>query len=95
MPITHPAVSQRDGRARDVAGWKAGPVAVSPDGKLVAVASWQPGAHLRLLEAATGRKVREIEGFRRIIHSLAFMPDGKRLISAMEDGSALIWDLTR
>jgi WD40 repeat protein len=73
----------------------AGPVAFAPDGRLLAVASSRPGTHIRLIETATGREVRKIEGFRGIVRSLAFMTDGKRLVSGMEDSSALIWDLTR
>jgi RNA polymerase sigma factor (sigma-70 family) len=73
----------------------AGPVAFAPDGKLLAVASSRPGTHIRLIETATGREVRKIEGFRGIVRSLAFMPDGNRLVSGMEDSSALVWDLTR
>jgi WD40 repeat protein len=72
-----------------------GPIAFSPDGKLFAVASVEPGARIRLLETATGLEVRKIEGFRGAVRSLAFMPDGNRLISGMEDSSALIWDLRR
>jgi RNA polymerase sigma factor (sigma-70 family) len=72
-----------------------GPVAFSPDGKLFAVASSQPGTHIRLLETATGREVRKLEGFRGVVRSLAFMPDDRRLVSGMEDSSALVWDLTR
>jgi WD40 repeat protein len=72
-----------------------GPVAFSPDGKLFAAASSRPGSRIRLMETATGREVRAIERFRGIVRSLAFLPDGTRLVSGMEDGSALIWDLTR
>jgi WD40 repeat protein len=73
----------------------AGPVAFAPDGKLLAVASSRPGTRIRLIETVAGREVRKIEGFHGIVRSLAFMPDGKRLVSGMEDSSALIWDLTR
>jgi WD40 repeat protein len=72
-----------------------GPVAFSPDGAKFAAASSGPGACIRLMDATTGRELRKIEGLRSIVHSLAFMPDGKRLVSGMEDSSALIWDLTR
>jgi WD40 repeat protein len=47
------------------------------------------------METATGREVRKIDGFKGTVKSLAFMPDGKRLVSGMNDSSALIWDLTR
>ncbi len=72
-----------------------GPVAFSADGNLFAAASSQPGSRIRLFETATGREVQKIEGFRGVVRSLAFMPDGKRLVSGMEDSSALVWDLTR
>ena len=72
-----------------------GPVAFAPDDRLIATASSRPSANIRLLDAATGREVRKIEGFKGTVRSLAFMPDGKRLVSGMSDSSALIWDLTR
>jgi WD40 repeat protein len=72
-----------------------GPVAFAADGKLFAVASSRPGALIRLMETATGREVLKIDGFRGTVRSLAFLPDGKRLVSGMEDGSALVWDLAR
>ena len=72
----------------------AGPVASAPDGRLCAVASSRPGACIRLVELASGREVRKIGGFRGLVYSLAFLPDGKGLVAGLHDGSALIWDLT-
>jgi WD40 repeat protein len=72
-----------------------GPVAFAADGKLFAVASSRPGPIIRLMETATGREVHKVEGFPGTVRSLAFLPDGKRLVSGMEDGSALVWDLAR
>jgi WD40 repeat protein len=72
----------------------AGPVAFSRDGKLFAAASHRPGDRIRVWDAS-GQEVRVIEGFRGIVSSLAFMADGKRLVTGMEDGSALVWDLTQ
>jgi WD40 repeat protein len=73
----------------------AGPVAFSPDGKQFAVASSNPGDRIRVLETETGKELRRIEGFRGTVRSLAFLPDGRRLVSGMDDSTALIWDLTR
>jgi WD40 repeat protein len=73
----------------------AGPVAFSPDGKQFAVVSSRPGSCIRLIDVETGRELRKIEGLRSVVRALAFMPDGKRLVSGMEDSSALIWDVTR
>jgi RNA polymerase sigma factor (sigma-70 family) len=72
-----------------------GPVAFSLDGARIAVASSRPGARIRILDVTTGRELRKIEGMHGVVRSLAFMPDGKRLVSGMEDSSALIWDLAR
>jgi WD40 repeat protein len=72
-----------------------GPVAFSPDVQMFAVASSQPSSRIRLMETATGREVRRIDGFHGVVRSLAFMPDGKRLVSGMDDSSALVWDLAK
>jgi WD40 repeat protein len=73
----------------------AGPVAFSPDGRRFAVASSRPGNHIRIIELLTGQVVHHIEGFPASVQSLAFLPDGRRLVSGMDDGTALIWDLTQ
>jgi WD40 repeat protein len=71
----------------------AGPVAFSADGKLFAAASSRP-EHIRVWDAS-GQESWAAEGFSGVVRSLAFMPDGKRLVSGMDDSSVLIWDLTR
>jgi WD40 repeat protein len=76
-------------------GGGVGPVAFAPDGRSFAVASSEPAASIRVVEVATGRERKKIEGFRSVVRSLAFLPDGKRLVSGMEDSTALIWDLTQ
>jgi RNA polymerase sigma factor (sigma-70 family) len=76
-----------------VNGEEPGPIAFSPDGKLLATSSGRSDPCIRLLEAATGRVVHKISGFCGVVQSLAFMPDGNRLVSGMQDSSALVWDL--
>jgi WD40 repeat protein len=71
----------------------AGPVAFSADGKLFAAAADGPDPRIRLWDVARGRQVRSITGFRGPVRALAFSPDGKRLISGMDDTTALVWDL--
>jgi WD40 repeat protein len=73
----------------------AGPVAFSSDGTLFAEGGGRPHGHIRLYDTATGREVRVLEGFQTSVRSLAFLPDGKRLLSGMTDTTALVWDLTR
>jgi RNA polymerase sigma factor (sigma-70 family) len=74
---------------------EAGPVAFSPDGRRFAVAPARPGAPIRIVEVLSGREAYRIKGFRGVVRSLAFLPDGRRLVSGMDDSSALVWDLTR
>jgi WD40 repeat protein len=71
-----------------------GPVAFSADGNWFAAASYRPESHLRVCDKL-GREVWTAKGFPAIVRSLAFTPDGKRLISGMDEGSALVWDLTQ
>jgi WD40 repeat protein len=72
----------------------AGPVAFSADGKLFAAATGEPDRRIRLFDRASGTEAGTFQGFRSTVRSLAFAPDGTRLISGMDDATALVWDLT-
>jgi WD40 repeat protein len=74
-------------------GGGAGPVAFSPDGKYFAIATGEPDRRIRWWDAATGKELGVIQGFRGTVHALAFTPDGRRLISGMDDTTALVWEL--
>ncbi|HEV3257262.1 MAG TPA: WD40 repeat domain-containing protein, partial [Gemmataceae bacterium] len=70
-------------------------VAFSPDGKLLASEgeSNATGDTLRLVDAATGKELRQLQGNRRRgITSLAFSPDGKTLALASYD-TTLLWEV--
>ncbi len=69
-------------------GWRA--IAFSPGGRLLAVAD---AKRVRLWDVAVRRELPGFDGHRGIITSVAFTPDGKALVSAAEDCTALIWDL--
>ncbi len=69
------------------------PLAFAPDGRTVAVASLADQV-IYVFEVATGGLRRRLAGHRGTIRSLAFSPDGQRLISGSDDTTALVWDVT-
>ncbi|HEX5272820.1 MAG TPA: hypothetical protein VFW33_20120, partial [Gemmataceae bacterium] len=66
-------------------------VAFSPDGKLIAVAAGE--RPVRLFDATTGKEARQFGGLQGKINALAFSPDGTRIVTAGQDGTAIVWDL--
>jgi WD40 repeat protein len=70
-------------------GISAGPIAFTPDGRLVAGPGRDGG--VRLVGAATFAPVREL-GAKGRFTSVAFSPDGRLLAAGGEDGKARIWD---
>jgi WD40 repeat protein len=62
----------------------------SPDGRLLASAD---GTAIHLWEVATGKELRTFQGHRGEISSLAFSANGRRLASASNDSTVVIWDL--
>jgi WD40 repeat protein len=67
-----------------------GRIAVSPDGRWVAGASQDS---VYVWETATGQLALFLQGQLGTIWSLAFHPDGRRLVSTSADSTALVWDL--
>ena len=83
-------------------------LAISPDGRFVATSEHfnyrlgrdsstkpVPLPVIRIWEAATGKEVQRLEGFRSAPRSLVFSPDGRRLASAFYNDTVLVWDVSR
>ena len=66
-------------------------IAISPDGSSIAAAE---ETTISIWKFPQGAAYRVIRGHTQLILSLAFSPDGQRLVSGGQDGEAKIWDLT-
>jgi WD40 repeat protein len=75
-------------------GMFAGPAAFSADGATFAVAVEKPRPAVRLWEAATGAEKPAIAVPVRA-SALAFTPEGRHLITALDDTTALVWELKK
>jgi eukaryotic-like serine/threonine-protein kinase len=69
-----------------------GPLAFSPDGKLL-VTAMKFGRALDVWDLKTGLKVRTLRGHTGSISAVTFTPDG-RLVSSSWDGTIRFWDAT-
>jgi Tol biopolymer transport system component len=65
-------------------------VAFSPDGQLLATASWDQTA--RVWDPATGEHLRTLTGHTGYVCGVAFSPDGRLLATASWDQTARVWD---
>jgi WD40 repeat protein len=69
------------------------PVALSPDGRFLAVGG--SGYAVHVFDTLTGKEAAKFTGHRGPLTRLTFAPDGSRLASAGEDEAVLVWDLAR
>ncbi len=67
-------------------------MAFSPDGKRLA---WAGADIFAVHDAATGRELLRREGFDGSVYALAFLPGGTRLATGLDNGTVLVWDVSR
>jgi WD40 repeat protein len=70
--------------------------ALSPDGALLAAGQGgeNDGARIQLVEAATGKKLREWAGHKYGVTGILFHPDGKHLLSCGRDTTVRVWQVS-
>jgi WD40 repeat protein/serine/threonine protein kinase len=68
-------------------------LAMSPDSTRVVLVAGTRTDRFTLVEGATGKELRTFDGHGGFVYSLVFSPDGKRIASASEDGTARIWSV--
>ncbi|HEY5855787.1 MAG TPA: hypothetical protein VIW24_17500 [Aldersonia sp.] len=64
-------------------------VTFDPAGSLLAYRDETP----RLFDSSTGALVREFDGHGSWVNDARFTPDGRRLVTASDDGTARVWDV--
>lgn len=70
----------------------AGALALSPDGKTLAVATGRAG--VRLLDTTTGTTTAELSGHEAAVTGAAFSHDGSLIATVSNDQTAIVWDAT-
>ena len=68
-------------------------LAFSPDGRTLVSGDWVSGT-VHLWELATGQHFHQYVGHKGRVRDLAFSADSSLLLTASEDTTALVWDMT-
>src|SRR5262249_22321118 len=66
-------------------------VVFSANGRLLAMAA--PKQEILIYDLAAGRDLRHFKDFGAEVTWLSFSPDGRRLVSGLQDSTLLIWDV--
>lgn len=68
-------------------------IAVSPDGRWLAIIATLNGTQVQIFDAGTMERVRALVGHRGAIHGVVFRPDSRQLITASWDKQVILWDV--
>jgi WD40 repeat protein len=74
-------------------GYGAHALEISKDGRLVVRGCQRDD--FSVVELSTGRELVSLSSGDSQTGSFAFSPDGRRVLTGMDDGSALIWDISK
>lgn len=69
-------------------------VALAPDARTIAAGGFTRGAEgfeVYLFDRESGRMVRRLSGLENVVNSLAFSPDGARLVATVADSGLRVW----
>jgi WD40 repeat protein len=78
---------------RHTPGYGAHGIDISRDGQLVACGCQED--NVGIVDLSSGRELLRLQSPDAHFWSVAFSPDGRRVLTGMDDGSALIWDLSK
>ena len=71
-------------------------VAISPDGRTIAAAGWDPENTVYLFDRSTGQLQRRLTGLPNVINHLSFSPDGRWLAAVLGGRNGVwVWDWQR
>jgi RNA polymerase sigma factor (sigma-70 family) len=70
------------------------PMGFAPDSRLLACRSTDDDHYINLVEVATGKLVLRLASPEAPVRAVAFAADGRTLVTAGADGTALVWDVT-
>ena len=68
-------------------------IATSPDGRILAVAA-SNRPEVRMYSAVSGRELASLAGHTALVNRIDFSRNGRFVLTASDDGSARVWDLT-